>query len=85
MKLETSCPEAAHDFSARSYLPRCFPGTRKQDIEDIVHWAVPRQRHPCADILEEGNDWSPEICRYSDIRGKAYEYEKLGTAFFFLD
>ncbi|KAF9440797.1 hypothetical protein P691DRAFT_779995, partial [Macrolepiota fuliginosa MF-IS2] len=38
---EAGNPDAAYDSSARDPAPRCFPGTREQFVEDIVHWAVP--------------------------------------------
>ncbi|KAF9443082.1 hypothetical protein P691DRAFT_779085 [Macrolepiota fuliginosa MF-IS2] len=38
---EAADPDAAHDSSARDPAPRCFPGTREQFVEDIIHWAVP--------------------------------------------
>ncbi|KAF9445802.1 hypothetical protein P691DRAFT_734370 [Macrolepiota fuliginosa MF-IS2] len=38
---EASNHDAVHDSFARDYAPRCYPGTREQHIEDIVHWAIP--------------------------------------------
>lgn len=38
--LKASIPEAAYDSSARDSPPRCFPGTRRQYIQDITHWAL---------------------------------------------
>lgn len=39
--LEASAPGAAYDSSVRDPPPRCFPGTRREFVEDILHWAVP--------------------------------------------
>ncbi|XP_006464159.1 hypothetical protein AGABI2DRAFT_209217 [Agaricus bisporus var. bisporus H97] len=38
--LKASTSEAAYDSSARDPPPRCFPGTREQYIQDIIHWAL---------------------------------------------
>ncbi|KAF5353344.1 hypothetical protein D9756_007795 [Leucocoprinus leucothites] len=39
--LETAELDAAFNSSARDPPPRCYPGTREQYIDDIVHWAIP--------------------------------------------
>lgn len=45
MLLKASVPEAAHDSSTRDPPPRCFPGTRRQYVEDIVHWTLSAADH----------------------------------------
>lgn len=37
--LEASVPDATYDAAARHPPPSCFPGTRRQYVQDITHWA----------------------------------------------
>ncbi|KAF9441716.1 hypothetical protein P691DRAFT_683055 [Macrolepiota fuliginosa MF-IS2] len=77
-------PEAAYNSSARDQPPLCFPGTREQHIEDIVHWAIPAIGSTPSPIFRMngpagvGKSAIAQTC-VEKIKAEG----KLGAAFFF--
>lgn len=79
--MQVSVPEAAHDSYARSYPPRCSPGTREQHIEDFTSWVT----HPIPGRFRMSWMHGPAGVGKSAIAQTCAEKleDRLGAAFFF--
>ncbi|KAF9454379.1 hypothetical protein P691DRAFT_808516 [Macrolepiota fuliginosa MF-IS2] len=82
---EASNHDAAYDSSARDPPPQCFPGTREQYIEDIVHWAVPAigANDPLSLFWMKGPAGVGKSAVAQTCVERLKEMGKLGAAFFF--
>ncbi|KAF9441334.1 hypothetical protein P691DRAFT_766416 [Macrolepiota fuliginosa MF-IS2] len=82
---EAANPDAAYDSSARDPAPRCFPGTREQFVEDIVHWAVPAvgTDDPLPLLWMKGPAGVGKSAVAQTCVKKLKDMGRLGAAFFF--
>lgn len=81
----TSIPEAAHDSSTRKHVPKCYPGTREQHIQDFTLWAsntLGQQRHRFRMSWMEGPFGVGKTTIAQTCAGKIGE-ALLGATFFF--
>ncbi|KAF9444983.1 hypothetical protein P691DRAFT_298106 [Macrolepiota fuliginosa MF-IS2] len=83
--LAASNRDAAHDSSARDYASRCHTGTREQQIEDFVYWAVPSAGadDPLPLFWMKGPAGVGKSAIAQTCAEKLKELGKLGASFFF--